>query len=289
MQRRALLQGAAAGIALATWPGWLRGAFAENCERDGLRALTAAFQTARANGKPLLVFVIPSDDGEKWSRGEMFGAFLHHGSTKALATLALFEIACATVEDTTRLFPVRLDSEPLLIRVQTDRAPVEVMPFSFEMTDDAPAERFNRPKADERVETLIAKMNALVTSLAPDPAALRRAVTVSLSRLSVKERLAVDAALKQSPDSATTWRAAPVLTWMAQSSASSDARRITALLADATIARLRDKPIPGARWATGSGCGTDIDGEEPEIIGCGMGYMPAKSRRFLYFFTRRTL
>lgn len=45
-----------------------------------------------------------------------------------------------------------------------------------------------------------------------------------------------------------------------------------------------DSPPPGARWAIDSGCGFDLDGEEPRPRPCGMGHVPERSRRFLYFF-----
>jgi hypothetical protein len=47
--------------------------------------------------------------------------------------------------------------------------------------------------------------------------------------------------------------------------------------------------VPGSRWASSSGCGTHVEGEEPMAIGCGMGHVPEKSRRFLYFFSKRIL
>lgn len=51
-------------------------------------------------------------------------------------------------------------------------------------------------------------------------------------------------------------------------------------------ARLVKKPPTGAHWANASGCGTTIEGvEENAMIGCGMGHVPAKSQRFLYFFS----
>ncbi|XXX77370.1 hypothetical protein WMF30_01170 [Sorangium sp. So ce134] len=50
-------------------------------------------------------------------------------------------------------------------------------------------------------------------------------------------------------------------------------------------ARLVKAPPSGARWATASGCGVDVEGVEDDgMMACGMGHVPAKSRRFLYFF-----
>jgi hypothetical protein len=66
-----------------------------------------------------------------------------------------------------------------------------------------------------------------------------------------------------------------------------DDRRADALAADAR-SRLRDRPLPGSRWAYGSGCGIAIEGEKDSVgSDCGMGHVPKKSRRFLYFFSKR--
>ena len=51
--------------------------------------------------------------------------------------------------------------------------------------------------------------------------------------------------------------------------------------------RLVEEPPAGARWANSGGCGVSVEGERSAIaIGCGMGHVPERSRRFLYFFTQ---
>jgi hypothetical protein len=60
-----------------------------------------------------------------------------------------------------------------------------------------------------------------------------------------------------------------------------------ARLAAAVRARITAKPPAGASWAKSQGCGIQIEGDDPVIMGCGMGHTPAKAQRFLYFFTRR--
>lgn len=51
-------------------------------------------------------------------------------------------------------------------------------------------------------------------------------------------------------------------------------------------ARLRDKPLAGAPWARTDGCGSIIEGiREHANVGCGMGFVPDLSKRFLYFFS----
>jgi hypothetical protein len=59
----------------------------------------------------------------------------------------------------------------------------------------------------------------------------------------------------------------------------------------ATLARARyvKRPPPGTHWAHSGGCGYTIEGA-PDLnhdVDCGMGHVPHRSARFLYFLTRR--
>jgi hypothetical protein len=57
-------------------------------------------------------------------------------------------------------------------------------------------------------------------------------------------------------------------------------------LAEIARKNLTKKPPPGAHWAKGSGCGTEIEGvAESMMFACGMGHVPRKASRFLYFFS----
>ncbi len=66
-----------------------------------------------------------------------------------------------------------------------------------------------------------------------------------------------------------------------------DPKRARALAA-AARANLVRKPPAGARWATSAGCGVEVEGapDDGMVVGCGMGHVPQKSRRFLYLLTR---
>ena len=58
-------------------------------------------------------------------------------------------------------------------------------------------------------------------------------------------------------------------------------------LAAEVRARLKDKPPAGTKWAKSEGCGVEIEGETDSMgVACGMGHVPRKGRRFLYFFSR---
>jgi hypothetical protein len=56
------------------------------------------------------------------------------------------------------------------------------------------------------------------------------------------------------------------------------------------IRAVREQPPTGSHWANASGCGPasveNMKDDSDEIVGygCGMGHVPAKSSRFLYFF-----
>ena len=59
------------------------------------------------------------------------------------------------------------------------------------------------------------------------------------------------------------------------------------------IRAVREQPPSGSHWANASGCGPAIvenmkedDGSEVVAYGCGMGHIPSKSSRFLYFFAK---
>ena len=56
--------------------------------------------------------------------------------------------------------------------------------------------------------------------------------------------------------------------------------------------KVRQQPPAGSHWANASGCGPatveNMKDDSDEIVGygCGMGHIPAKSSRFLYFFAK---
>jgi hypothetical protein len=53
--------------------------------------------------------------------------------------------------------------------------------------------------------------------------------------------------------------------------------------------RVTHRRVPGSHWAHGSGCGTQIEESEREKMmpDCGMGHVPSKSARFLYFWATK--
>ncbi len=138
MKRRMFLEATSAGVAAALWPAWLREAFADEptCDKGWaarVAQVAAAFARGREAGKPLLVFVIPADDAEKWTRGETFGELLNHGSDHDLAPLAGVEVTCATMADLKKLVPTAGAGEPLMVLVDPSRVPATARQIDTEL------------------------------------------------------------------------------------------------------------------------------------------------------------
>lgn len=251
MKRRHLLGAATAAAGAALWPAWLKEAFADapacNAKSGAggaaarLAVVAAAYRAARAAKRPLLVFVIPDADVEKWSRGQAFGELLNHGDDKQLAPLSRVEVVCATMADLRKLVPTAGAGEPLMVLVSTDRVPAVARQLDVKLPDyDVYGGDDGRSnEAPEKRELAIGQR--------------RVAAMAGLIRGALGE------ADKQAP-----------------------------ALAAAVRQHLKVKPPPGARWASSSGCGTTIEGDdEGGVFGCGMGHVPELSRRFLYFFAKR--
>jgi len=64
-----------------------------------------------------------------------------------------------------------------------------------------------------------------------------------------------------------------------------------AALASRVREMVRERPVPGSHWGLDGGCGTTVEGRDDlsEGLACGMGHVPARSRRFLHWLTRRQL
>jgi hypothetical protein len=301
MDRRKFL-GTTAGLAAAAlWPGWLRRAFGEREAEAWLGpvspGLAEALRGARRVGKPMLVLVIPADASERWRRGRAFGELIHHGGDKALATLALAELVCAPMDEVRRHVPEAGDAEPLLVLFETDEPQPRVRMVDARLTENAPrAGRAMdwdemRRLEDRVVEERIAQLSLLLRrALAPDRRTLDRRARQAQAALAIDEIAAVERAVMDGCglELELADRAAALIARSAEESGPSRRPALIALLAQAAAARLRDRPVPGSRWARSSGCGTVVEGE-PELsrmVACGMGHVPAKSQRFLYFFTQ---
>jgi hypothetical protein len=268
MRRRQFLTAAA----LSPW--WLRRAFAdvsvpaEDADHDGLGE---GLRRARRSGRPLLVLVVPTGWEARWDRGRAFGELLNHGSDEQLWPLAMVEVAAVPIERLRRELAVA--GEPLMVVVDGPR----VRPL------DAPLPRHAH------------RARVIVIGQPPPPPEEE----VSRERIAVLARLLRQVAPPTAPTPAEQAR----------------------LVAERVAPELRRRPPPGSHWGTSSGCATSWEptpteaqrkAEEEErrrrereaarrrgepmtiefdpvvSIGCGMGHVPEKARRFLGFYVQES-
>jgi hypothetical protein len=263
MNRRKFLSGVSTTVPAlaATWPDFVRHAFAQQASADaphpedaldGLAVVSEGFRRAQRAGKPLLVFVIPKDDGQKWRRGRAFGAWLNHGSDEELWPLGLCEVACASMDDLRRLVPTAGTGEPLMILVETAAVPTTVVRLDGKL-----------PEVDYRGRGSVNDWQQQQ----------RREDAVVDSHIATLARLASRALVTGS-------RGLPL------DPGTSRAERVKAL-ANQVKSRLSLQRVPGSHWALSAGCGTRVEGH-PDMgrgIMCGMGHVPQTASRFLYFYT----
>jgi hypothetical protein len=317
MNRRGLLKGMGAAAAATLWPGWLSEAFAgPACSPlKGAVTLSAAIQRAHAALQPLLVFVIPKDNGLKWERGRHFGEWLNHGTHLDLAPLACATVVCAEMDAVRQLFPsAPKDEEPAILVMDVDRSPARIavalpafnhVDMDFDRFAERPElegkteeerrqayfkwreEQINRE--DQAITACIqCTGKAVRDAIFGDAAVMKRRADATWDRLSASERAAAQRLISGGEGGGTreeVLAAAPVIA-MAALEGSGDSRLVQAL-SEAARGRYSTQRIPGSKWANASGCGEEIEGEDDNlVVGCGMGHVPARSQRFLYFFTR---
>jgi len=249
--------------------------------------VAAAYRRAKDLGKPLLVLVIPPTDDNKYQRGEVFGALLNHGGTGAYLDLALCELVCATVADVKKeIKGLEVEGDPLMLLVETGETPTAV-PINPEIEYDLGdawekgSEEVEKA-ARQRLDKVVA---ALRSAVAPDHGSVVVRAALAEARLPADEVKAMRAAVAagKPPPPETAERGAAILRAAAEDP---EARRPNVLEAVAAAAGKRvTGTLPGAKWAKSYGCGVDIEGEIGEMVGCGMGFVPKVSERFLWFFT----
>lgn len=93
-----------------------RGAWASSGPDKQWALLSKAFNGAVAEGRPLLVIVIP--DSESLQRGVFWGEVLTYSTQEQLARFGRCELVCATVEDLRRLLPW-IGDDPWMVLVKT--------------------------------------------------------------------------------------------------------------------------------------------------------------------------
>lgn len=129
MNRRHLLRSA---LGLGLGLGLSSIARASGSPKEQRAALSAAVRTATQSGRPLLVIVIPEDDGEKWTRGQHLGEWLNSGSDASLSPLAAVDVVCASLSDLRQLVPQLPKEAPWFVLMKMS-APVELVQLTPEL------------------------------------------------------------------------------------------------------------------------------------------------------------
>lgn len=297
MKRRTLLAGAAGSAALL--PGFLQRAFAQDTGDNGrnrtqeLQDVSNAYREAQRSGRPLLVLVVPEDGGRRWERAHAFGELLNHGGDEVYRDLALTRVVCSTMRTLRRLVPQAPAGEPWFVLVDASAHPataqghsVEVPEWPDHWTNQRPWEEYERAVdevIDQRIAILRSSLHAIVA--ADDAMVAARART---EEAAVGEPLArrIAAAVRAGSTDGALYAQGPAIALVA-ARGSRHRRRVEEALEANARDRLHAQPLPGSRWATSGGCGVSIEGAEGEgpMIACGMGHVPARSRRFLYWYT----
>ena len=300
MKRRSFLVGSAAA-ALTTWPAWLARAFdpdsaCKDGEDERVQGLFDGYRAARRAGKPLLVLIIPQRDEDKWERGQQFGQVLNYADDPTLAMLGLVTLGCATKQELARLVQLDADAdEPTFVTVDTAIRPALARAYRVEPAAAVPDrwEWQGKPEdyegaEDRAIDAQIAAFSsALKTAIAAATAGSKPGPTRYESEQLARAILSGGGEV----DNAAVLRAASTLYQRAQASAAADRAKLIAGLAAAVRAEVVSRPVRGSQWASSGGCGVTIEGladDEQHMVACGMGHVPARSARFLYFFTRTT-
>ncbi len=173
MKRRGFLLSTSTAVgAAAAWPALVSTAFAQDrVPEDGaLAGLSEAYRAAQRAHQPLLVLVIPDDNGARWDRGGALGAFLNHGSDDAMTAVGSCEVTCATMAVLRQLVPQAPAGEPLMVLVDPSHVPAVVTAIDPTMPAEIPfpsgdADRWDAHYAamDARVDQQIAAIESAVT------------------------------------------------------------------------------------------------------------------------------
>ena len=249
--------------------------------------------------RPLLVLVIPADKSVQWQRGSAFGEFLNHGSDAQLAALACFEVTCQRIDQLAAPLRQQVGEEPLMLVIDAS-AERPVLALNAKLDPDPEYDRGSRwrgdPEAGDHERSREAAIDARITILAD--LITRAADGPRLAAQACRERQGLPKPdlqrLAELPQSLgelgpRDLERCPALALLA--ARSGDARQrdhLTTLLAASVRGRLLDRPIPGAPWARGYGCGVTVEGDPRESrVSCGMGNVPERSSRFLMFYADR--
>lgn len=294
-RRTFLTRAAAAGAVTLSTPAWISSAFAQEGSGDDgrdraaeLRDLSAAYRRAQQQGRPLLVLVVPEDGGARWERAHAFGELLNNASSDAMQDLAMVEVACSTMTSLRRLVPQAGQGEPWMVLVEPDQHPAVARRLEVSLPEN-PNQWTDREQPDyaQRVEQAIDQRIAILAATIEDAVArdeemLARRARVAEQALDAALVQRVHAAIRRGTVPAELLETAPALV----RAGARDRPAVLEQLAQSARERLVQRPLPGSYWATSWGCGVTVEGREDNVlVGCGMGHVPQRSQRFLYWYT----
>lgn len=269
------------------------------------KQLAEAVAAARAEGKPLLVLLVPGPNLDGWERGQWFGAWLNHGGPAALHQVALCRLACASADDLLAVLGMKLAATPMLVAVdlgayptepvrKATESPVVVGPIRLgEAVGRWPEEQYI-VRQRSHVEAGVTKITEAVQDLLNrHGATVARVATDSMARLDDTQRAALAAWFtgQAKPADELIVRAAAEVRRAAGSVDETNRQRLLAALGEATTAVVVKRAVAGARWQKPGGCGADFEEPTPAeakvqgMMACGMGFVPPLCERFLDLYT----
>lgn len=273
-------------------------------------AVSAAPAVATAL-RPRLMVILPEDPEHQYRLGHALGEYLNHGQDADLAPLAAVEVSCIAAGEIDLPATATGQGSLALLLVAGDTQRL----VRFELPSEDVFDRSNEMLAERVIDKRIAILST----------AVRRAVidhdqVVGVSQRMLSSSRVQEIALRARAGYAIAdWRTdsgfmitavetdetttrpepmarslmpdetahfAPALLAVALSVEGEARTSLMSALAAVARRRVVESEVPGAEWATNGGCATVFENRENNIgVGCGMGYVPERSRRFLHFYT----
>jgi hypothetical protein len=138
-------------------------------------------------------------------------------------------------------------------------------------------------RENEAIDRRIAIVRGLVhEALASGPEMIARRAAIARTHADSTSLARVDGAIRGRAVSDELAAVAPAVVALA-SLRDSTLRAVVARVAER---RLVSTDVTGSRWAYATGCGVSFAGSEQIAAPCGMGHVPARSRRLLYWYTQ---
>lgn len=299
------LAGLAASLPLAASFSWLW---------PGRRAGKPATFTAATASRPQLMVILPEDSVQQYQLGHALGEYLNYGADEALAPLAAVELSCIAA------------SEIDLPATATGAGPLALLLIAgdwrrlvrFALPDDDVMGHANRSIAERVIDERIVIVGSAVARavmddddrvIGLDPRMLAHARMHEIARRACAgyaiddwrtddsgfgyldgvddEAKGEPRARALTPDEATHF--APALLALAMRLKGIAYMSLMSTLAEVARRRVVRGEVPGAEWATSGACGTVFENRETRVgYACGMGHVPARSKRFLHFYTLKT-